>query len=215
MQENFVSSLKHVLVHEGGYVDHPKDPGGATNKGVTLAVFQRFYGESMSKDDLRAIKDEQLEHIYKTGYWDKCNCNDLPAGMDYVVFDQAVNSGPGRSIRWLQAAVGATVDGGMGPQTLAAVQQHAEDREQVINDMCDERLSFMKRIQNGTLWQTFGRGWQARVDGVRAYGLQLATGADDDDAIQESDPEATNILPSVDYEIVRRGSRGEWVAKLQ
>ena len=174
MQKNFVSSLKHVLVHEGGYVDHPKDPGGATNKGVTLAVFQRFYGASMGKDDLRAITDEQLEHIYKTGYWDKCRCDDLPNGIDYVVFDQAVNSGPGRSAKWLQAVVDVTVDGGIGTQTIDATRQ--QDAAQVIDAMCDERLAFMKRIRNGELWETFGRGWQARVDDVRANGIRLATG---------------------------------------
>ena len=168
MQANFRKSLKHVLIHEGGYVDHPKDPGGATNKGVTLAVFQRVYGESMGKADLKAITDKQVKHIYKTGYWDKCRCDDLPAGVDYVVFDQAVNSGPGRSARWLQEVVGVPVDGGIGPQTLAATE--ACDGAEVVNGMCDERLAFMKRIKNGELWATFGRGWQARVDGVREYG---------------------------------------------
>ena len=175
MQKNFEDSLDHVLVHEGGYVDHPDDPGGATNKGVTIAVFREFYGESMTKDDLRNITDEQVQHIYKTGYWDKCKCDDLPDGVDYVVFDQAVNSGAGRSAKWLQAAVGADVDGAIGPQTIAAT--NARDANQVINDMCDERLAFMKRIKNGELWKTFGRGWQARVDGVREHGLELAAGA--------------------------------------
>ena len=148
MQKNFANALKHVLVHEGGYVDHPKDPGGATNKGVTLAVFQRFYGASKSKNDLRAITNEQLEHIYKTGYWDKCRCDDLPAGVDYVVFDQAVNSGPGRAAKWLQAVVGVPVDGGIGPQTIAATLQ--QDAAQVINAMCDERLAFLQRLKHGT-----------------------------------------------------------------
>ena len=212
MQNNFKSSLKHVLVHEGGYVDHPQDPGGATNKGVTLAVFQRYYGASMGKDDLRAITDEQLEHIYKTGYWDKCRCDDLPDGVDYVVFDQAVNSGPGQSAKWLQTVVGATVDGGIGPQTIAATLQHSSS--QIINDMCDERLAFMKRIRNGELWKTFGRGWQSRVDGVRAHGISLATGTFGSPE-QVPEPEDQGIMPSVDYEIVRRGSRGEWVVKLQ
>jgi lysozyme family protein len=212
MQKNFKNSLMHVLVHEGGYVDHPQDPGGATNKGVTLTVLQRFYGASMGTDDLRAITDAQLEHIYKTGYWDKCRCDDLPDGADYVVFDQAVNSGPGRSAKWLQVAVGAMVDGGIGPQTIAAILEHAPT--QVINAMCDERLAFMKRIRNGDAWKTFGRGWQARVESVREYGLRLATGthAGSDQTPELEEP---GIMPSVDYEIVRLGSRGDWVKKLQ
>jgi len=175
MQQNFARALQRVLVYEGGYVDHPQDPGGATNKGVTLAIFQRFYGASMTPEDLRAITDVQLEHIYKTGYWNTCQCDALPAGIDYVVFDQAVNSGPGQSAKWLQAALGVAVDGGLGPQTMAAAGQR--DPVAAINAMCDARLAFLQRLRNGALWQTFGRGWQARVEGVRAAGLQLAAGA--------------------------------------
>ena len=212
MRENIQSSLKHVLVHEGGYVDHPQDPGGATNKGVTLAVFQHFFGSSMGKDDLRAITDEQLEIIYKTGYWDKCRCDDLPNGVDYVVFDQAVNSGPGRSAKWLQQVIGATVDGGIGPKTIAAALQSVP--EQVINEMCDERLAFLRRIKNGALWETFGRGWQHRVEDVRTHGIRLATGVSGD-LDQAPDPEDKGILPSVDYEIIRHGSRGNWVTMIQ
>ena len=212
MKKNFASSLQHVLVHEGGYVDHPKDPGGATNKGVTPAVFQRFYGASMGKDALRAITDAQLEHIYTTDYWDKCRCDDLPDGVDYVVFDQAVNSGSGQSAKSLQAAVGVSVDGGIGPQTIAATLQCSP--AQIINEMCDARLAFLQRIQHGELWETFGRGWQARVDGVRAHGMRLATGALANPETVAV-PEDKGIMPSVDYDIVRRGSRGEWVEKLQ
>ena len=212
MQRNFVNALKHVLVHEGGYVDHPRDPGGATNKGVTLAVFQRFYGQDKTKDDLKGITDAQLEEIYKAGYWDKCRCDDLPNGVDYVVFDQAVNSGPGRSAKWLQRAVGATADGGIGAQTLAATQSVAA--EQAINRMCDARLAFLKNL---SIWDTFGRGWQRRVDGVRAYGLQLASGAAaaPSSALAALAADAEAPQPSVDYDTVRRGSRGDWVERLQ
>lgn len=197
MKNNFKTSLKHVLVHEGGYVDHPRDPGGATNKGVTLATFRRFYGNSMTKADLKAITDEQLEKIYRTGYWDKCRCDDLPNGVDYVVFDQAVNSGPGRSAKWLQAAVGERVDGSIGDRTVeAALGQDADD---TVNAMCDNRLAFLKSLSH---WSSFGRGWSRRVAGVRAYGLELASGE-------------TDIAPSVDYEVVALGDSGEWVKKLQ
>ncbi len=207
MQQNFTTSLQHVLVHEGGYVDHPEEPGGATNKGVTLAVFQRFYGADKDKDDLRALTDAQAEYIYKTDYWDKCQCDELPSGVDYVVFDQAVNSGPGRSAQWLQAAVGATVDGAIGPQTLEATR--AQDQANVINAMCDARLAFLKQLST---WETFGRGWQARDDGVRAYGLELASGTG---AAATPQAGSTPSVTAADYDIVRLGSQGEWVKKLQ
>ena len=85
----------------------------------------------------RAITDAQLEHIYKTGSWDTCQCDALPEGVDYVVFNQAVNAGLGQSAKWLQAAVGVAVDGGMGPQTIAVALQRAPGP--VINAMCDAR----------------------------------------------------------------------------
>ena len=110
----------------------------------------------MGKEDLRAITDDQLEHVYKTGYWDRCKCDDLAEGLDYVVFDQAVNSGTGCSAKWLQAVVGVPVDGGIGPQTLAATRE--KSAVDIINEMCDERLEFMQRLRDGELWQTFGRG---------------------------------------------------------
>jgi lysozyme family protein len=207
VQGYFEDALKLVLIHEGGYVDHPRDPGGATNKGVTLAVFQRFFGADRSKEDLRAITDEQIQEVYKSGYWDKCKCDDLPAGVDYVVFDQAVNSGPGRSAKWLQAAIGTTVDGGIGPQTVAAARNAAPDA--TVNTMCDERLTFMQNIRGGSLWETFGLGWQRRVDGVRAHGVTLAGG---DSLPEVSVPTAT---PTIEYESVRRGDKGQWVEHLQ
>ncbi len=194
MKENFTDALKHVLVHEGGFADHPDDPGGATMKGVTLITYRRHFGQNKTVEDLRNIPDVELEHIYRSGYWDTCCCDDLPDGVDYAAFDAAVNSGPGRSARWLQAAVGATQDGAIGPKTLARVKEN--DPAEVINAMCDRRLDFLRSLST---WSTFGRGWERRVEGVRTTALGLA-GA---------------IIPSVDYETVRKGSTGPWVRTLQ
>nr|VFJ57474.1 MAG: Lysozyme family protein [Candidatus Kentron sp. FM]VFJ57711.1 MAG: Lysozyme family protein [Candidatus Kentron sp. FM]VFK11532.1 MAG: Lysozyme family protein [Candidatus Kentron sp. FM] len=203
MKENFKNALGHVLIDEGGYVDNPKDPGGATNKGITLAVFQRLYGASMGKKELRNITDEQVHHIYKTCYWDKCHCDDLPSGIDYVVFDQAVNSGCGHAVRWLHDAIGVPAHGNIESQTLDALGRCSP--AQVVAGMCEERLGFLKRVRNGELWKTFGKGWQHRVDHVRAYGLALAAEA-----------EPSHVEPkSVTEDTVRRGSRGNSVRKLQ
>lgn len=202
MKANFDESLKHVLVHEGGWADHPRDPGGATMKGVTLAVFRRYYGPNKGKNDLRNITNEQLGNIYKTGYWDKCKCDDLPNGVDYAVFDAAVNSGPGRAAKWLQGAVGAVQDGGVGENTLSQVA--ARSPEAIVNNMLDRRLQFLKRLRT---WSTFGRGWRSRVGGVRGTALRMV-GAGGGDGTQD-------VTPNVDFEMVTLGSKGKWVVKLQ
>ena len=198
MKRSFKKAITHVLVHEGGWADHPQDPGGATMKGVTLAVFRRYYGSDKSKRDLRRITAEQLAHIYRTGYWDKGCCDDLPAGVDYAVFDSAVNSGPGRAAKWLQAAVGSVQDGAIGPKTLEKVA--SRDPRTVINDMLDLRLRFLKGLST---WPVFGRGWGRRVEDVRHVALELAGGPDQP------------LTPSMDYQVVRRGDQGDWVERLQ
>jgi lysozyme family protein len=201
MKRNFKKALMHVLVHEGGWADHPRDPGGATMKGVTLATYQRHFGEDKNKDDLRNITDEELEQIYRSGYWRKCRCDELPTGVDYALFDAAVNSGPGRGAKWLQAAVGAKQDGGIGPKTLSRVKEH--DPLEVIGVMCDRRLTFLRSLST---WSTFGKGWERRVEGVRDTAITMAGG---------SSPVIGKITPSVDYKTVKKGSRGLWVRKLQ
>ena len=200
MKENFEFALEHVLVHEGGWADHPSDPGGATMKGVTLDTFRRHFGSSKTKDDLRNISDSHLAHIYKTGYWDKCKCDDLPFGVDYAVFDAAVNSGPSRASKWLQAVVGASQDGRVGPATLARVLEN--DAKITIEKMLERRLRFLQGLST---WPTFGRGWGRRVEGVRVLALQVAGGNGDSES----------PMPSMEFEVVREGSRGEWVKKLQ
>ena len=110
---NFDRSLLLVLAHEGGWADHPKDPGGATMKGVTLATFRR-YRPGASKADLRNISDADLQRIYRDGYWNVIRGDDLPSGLDFAVFDYAVNSGPGRAAKHLQAVLGVPQDGKVG-----------------------------------------------------------------------------------------------------
>lgn len=103
MTDRFARALPLVLAHEGGWADHPRDPGGATMKGVTLATFRR-YVPNATKDKLRNISDEMLARIYREGYWDIVKGDELPPGLDYALFDWAVNSGPRR------AATGAALD---------------------------------------------------------------------------------------------------------
>lgn len=166
MENNFTEALEAVLKHEGGWADHPRDPGGATMKGITLHTFRLFYGHSSTKQDLRAITSEQLATIYSSGYWDKCSCDKLPSGVDYAVFDAAVNSGPSRSARWLQVACGARVDGIIGPKTLKAAEAAAmglDGEKKLVRKMLEIRMEFLRGLRH---WPTFGKGWTRRIEDV-------------------------------------------------
>jgi lysozyme family protein len=168
MDRNFARSLFLVLKSEGGWSDDPADPGGATMKGVTLANFRRYVQADGTRDDLRRITDAQLATVYRKFYWDAIAGDDLPDGVDYCVFDFAVNSGPGRAAKYLQAAVGVAQDGKIGPATIAAVK--TKPAGAVIDTLCDNRLAFLKRLPT---WDKFGRGWSSRVESVRKAALSM------------------------------------------
>ncbi|RUW22145.1 MULTISPECIES: glycosyl hydrolase 108 family protein [unclassified Mesorhizobium] len=174
MDRNFQRALSLVLKSEGAWSDNPADPGGATMKGVTLANFRRYVKADATKADLKKITDAQLATVYRRFYWDAVAGAELPDGLDYAVFDFAVNSGPGRAAKYLQAAcgVGVVQDGRIGPATLAAVR--AKPAGVVIDTLCDARLSFLKRLPT---WPTFGKGWQSRVVAVRIQAMMMATPA--------------------------------------
>jgi len=166
---NASRAIREILKHEGGYVNHPSDPGGATNKGITIATYRRYIKRSGTIADLKRLTTEQAIHVYKAQYWDKVRADDLPSGVDYAVADFAVNSGPSRAAKYLQAVVGVKQDGKIGPHTLKATRQMTA--ADVINRLCDNRLAFMKRIKGGASWKVFGRGWSRRVADVRAKSL--------------------------------------------
>ena len=126
-QSNFGRCLDMLLKHEGGFVNHPKDPGGMTNLGVTRATYEQFLGRAVTEDEMRALTPEDVAPVYKKDYWDKVKGDDLPSGVDWCVFDWAVNSGPARAAKALQLVVGATVDGAIGPKTLAQVEKTIEN----------------------------------------------------------------------------------------
>lgn len=172
MERNFKRALSLVLKHEGGWSDHPDDPGGATMKGVTLANFRKYVKPSASKADLRNITDDQLATVYRRYYWDAVAGSELPDGIDYAVFDFAVNSGPSRAAKYLQSVVGAPQDGRVGPATLKAVR--ARMLAAVIHDVCDKRMAFLKGLKT---WKTFGKGWTRRVTDVRSEALRMVTPA--------------------------------------
>lgn len=172
MNKNWNESFLKMLKHEGGFVNHPRDPGGMTNLGVTKRVWEAYTGKSASEADMRALTPEKVKPLYKNNYWDAVLADQLPSGVDFSVFDFCVNSGPGRAARTLQTVVGAKPDGGIGPKTLAAVEKYVEDMGAavLIEEYNDARLSFLKSLST---WDTFGKGWSRRVDETREFSLSL------------------------------------------
>jgi lysozyme family protein len=169
MKENFDAALAHVLKSEGGYVNNPKDPGGMTNLGCTRAVWEEYVGHPVSEADMRALTPSLVGPLYKRKYWDKVAGDQLPAGLDYAVFDAAINSGPGRAAKWLQELVGVPADGSIGPGTLAAVGKIPT--QTLIARYNDKRLQFLEGLPT---WGTFGKGWGNRVAQVQSAASQLA-----------------------------------------
>lgn len=171
----FDDALAHVLRHEGGYSDHPKDPGGATMRGVTQRTYDGWRSRAgLATQPVRGITDDEIRAIYRVQYWDRVRGDDLPGGVALAVFDYAVNSGPARAARDLQAIAGSTADGIIGENTLAAVR--SMDPAHVVNGLCDRRLAFLRRLKT---WPTFGRGWSRRVEAIRDAGLRGASTAPD------------------------------------
>ena len=166
---NYRPCLDHVLRWEGGFVDHPKDPGGATNLGITRATLQRHRGRHVTAKDVRALQLSEAAEIYRAGYWMPVRGDDLPKGLDLVAFDAGVNSGPARGARWLQAGLRVPADGRVGPQTLKAAR-NAPDTVAVIQRACAARMGFLQRL--GT-WSTFGRGWSRRVADTEAAAVAM------------------------------------------
>jgi len=157
--ENWEKCLEAILHHEGGYVNHPKDPGGETNLGVTKRVYEEWGGTK----DMKDLEVEDVEPIYKKNYWDRVKAESLPGGLDLCVFDFGVNAGTGRAAKYLQTMIGTTADGGIGPNTLKALSNYVESEgvEQTIKNYQAARQEYYESLST---FETFGRGWTRRVD---------------------------------------------------
>jgi lysozyme family protein len=169
MKGNFESALAMLLKHEGGFVDHPRDPGGATNMGVTLGTYEQWVGRSVTVEEMKALTFDDVAPIYRNRYWDRVRGDDLPSGVDWSVFDWAVNSGPSRSAKALQNIVMVTCDGAIGPKTLAAVGDHKPD--DLIHAMHHARQRFYERLD---AFNVFGLGWTRRNAETRESALAMA-----------------------------------------
>ena len=162
MISNWKQAFEQMLKSEGGFVNHPSDPGGMTNLGVTKATWENWVGRESDEAEMRGLTPEKVEPLYKKKYFDAVRGDELPMGLDYLMFDFAVNAGAGRAIKTLQTAVGVTPDGGFGPLTFAAVQ--AIDPVELIEKFSQAKEDFYRSL--GT-FATFGKGWLNRVADVK------------------------------------------------
>jgi lysozyme family protein len=165
----YPESIRRLLASEGGYVNHPSDPGGPTNFGITLGDYRKYVKADAAAADVRAMRVEEAKAIYREKYWGAIRCDELPAGVDYCLFDYAVNSGTGRAPKVLQRVLGVAVTGRVDDATLIAVRR--QDSGALIQAICDERMRFLQGLKT---WPVFGKGWSKRVTEVRNAALVMA-----------------------------------------
>lgn len=172
MEINFSEVVSLILKSEGGYVDHPKDPGGSTNMGITrktLAAWRGIHWRRLSKQEVKKLTSDEAKAIYKKNYWDSFKGDDLPFGLDYAVMDYAVNSGVSRSVKALQRLLGVKADGVVGVITLSAINDHP-NHAKLVSILCHRRLAWLQRLRH---WSTFGKGWAKRVNKVETVALSM------------------------------------------
>ncbi len=167
---SYDEALRRLLVHEGGYTNHPSDPGGPTNFGITIHDYRKYVKRNATAANVRAMRLDDAKAIYRAKYWDALCCDKLPAGVDYAVFDYGVNSGIARAAKVLQRCLGYSapttrIDDGV----VRAVDNR--DAAALVGAICDERLRFLKALRT---WPVFGRGWGRRVAEVRRVALAMA-----------------------------------------
>lgn len=166
MQNNFDPCLKLVLESEGGWVNNPSDPGGETNLGVTKAVWEEWTGHEVKT--MKGLTPADVAPMYKAKYWMACYANQLPLGIDYAVFDAAVNMGPGRAVKLLQECIGCVPDGTIGPRTIQLIDQ--KKPEDVIDAFSNRKTSFYEGLKGFPL---FGKGWLKRVEDVKFNAMKM------------------------------------------
>ena len=169
MSNKFSEALEIILHHEGGYVNHPKDPGGETNMGVTKRVYEEWGGTK----DMKDLTFEDVAPIYKKNYWDRVKGDDLSSGLDLCIFDFGVNAGTGRAAKFIQKMIGVTADGGIGPQTLRALGIYEEEVGGVAEVIKEYQIRRQEYYESLSTFKTFGRGWTRRVNETTQSALKL------------------------------------------
>ena len=168
MLNNFDDSLELVLKEEGGYVDNPSDPGGRTNLGVTQSIWEAWVGHPVDEQVMKNLNPEYVKPLYEQKFWKPSGCDNLPKGLDYAVFDFAVNAGPGRSVKTLQQTIGCVPDGMLGPRVISALAN--SDIRSVVEKFCATRQDYYEGLK---LFPVFGKGWTARTERVKLNALAM------------------------------------------
>lgn len=167
---SYDEALRRLLIHEGGYSNHPSDPGGPTNFGITIHDYRQYVKAGATAADVRAMRLDEAKAIYRAKYWDVMRCDELPAGLDYAVFDYGVNSGIGRSGKVLRRLLKLSdASSGVSDEVIAAAKR--ADAAGLAAALCDERLAFLQGLKT---WPVFGKGWARRVAEVRLTALAMA-----------------------------------------
>lgn len=169
--DRFSTCLAIVLGHEGGFANDPQDPGGPTMMGITQETLAAWRGKPVTAEEVRALTRSEARAIYRTNYWNRLRCDDLPPGLDLMLFDFGVNAGVGRSARFLQGIVGARIDGAIGPLTLAAVRRFPVGY--VLDRFADRKEEHYRGLAT---FPRFGRGWLRRAADVNARAKKMAEG---------------------------------------
>lgn len=166
---SYDEALRRLLAHEGGYTDHPADPGGPTKFGITIADYRKYVKADASALDVQAMTVGEAKAIYRRRYWDALRCDDLPAGVDYATFDYGVNSGIGRAGKVLRRCLHLSDGSSRVTDDVIAAAAKASAPD-LIRAICDERLAFLRSLKT---WDVFGRGWGKRVAEVKAAALAM------------------------------------------
>ena len=172
MKASFLDCVDIILQEEGGFVDLPSDPGGATNFGITQKTLTRARGVPVTRDDIRALTREEAIDIYHRFYWLPVKGDDLPSGIDLIMFDAAVMSGLRCAVALMQSVLAVETDGLLGPQTTSALLKCPHD--QFIDNFLDRRLAHYQALSHFAL---FGKGWTARIERIRATAHRRALAA--------------------------------------
>ena len=201
MRATLQQAVALILQHEGGYVNHPNDPGGCTNQGITIGTYREHINQEGTCNDLRNMPQSEAERIYRDTYWAGVNGDGLPPGLDLAVFDMGVNAGPKRAVKLLQRVLGVAQDGIAGPITVAAAW--AADAGELISAYHDARMTHYRSLSS---WRTFGRGWSNRAEKTTRIAHEIVDNPAPDEpppVVEPEDPGTTFALLLNGEEIAR------------